>query len=537
MKPERTRTQALKNPSRSTHKASARVVGRKASAPAPRKTVKSKAPTAGERRSAVVEAYFKSLFSQPWMQDLTADLMRRQPKSNARMAELRKHSVTNAGFWPFFSIFMPLCIERAEGGRLYDIDGNEYLDCFLGFGAQSLHGHNPEPVVQAVKGLLGKSVGNAYASSLELEYVKLLKEFMPHRERFAFQNSGSDATSAAIRLARAHSGRRLVVRFEGSINGQYDVVSYNSHAAFYGHPLMPYPTAKGPMVPLRSFNRGAQVLGKEDLLILTFNDPASLDIIKKRKNEIACVLTEPIPTAFPFPDKAIPFVKELGEVCRKSGVLLVLDEVHSGFRYGPSGVTGAANLHADLVTYGKVITALGLPLSAIGGRSDILERAASSGQAIHDYGQKTLLATTHINNHLSLAASHASLSLLKQKGEGFYTRTRQKAQFLRGAISEVKVNDAVSLQLPGWGEFFGYMSFMRNGAPMNSTRDFIQATYPAANVVLALLLRSKGLYYHGVPYFYTGDGHTQEDLSFAVGKIHEAVGEMKQNGFAFDISE
>ncbi|MDC0712525.1 aminotransferase class III-fold pyridoxal phosphate-dependent enzyme [Stigmatella sp. ncwal1] len=534
MKPERTRTQVLKTPPRSTQKASARVVGRAALA-GPRKASRLK-PVPEDRR-ATLEAYFETLFSQPWMQDVTADLLRRQPKSNERMTELRKHSVTNAGFWPFFSIFMPLCIEHAEGGRLYDIDGNEYLDCFLGFGAQSLHGHNPEPVVQFVKGLLGKSVGNGYASSLELEYVKLLKEFMPHCERFAFQNSGSDATTAAIRLARAHSGRRLVVRFEGSINGQYDVVSYNSHAALHGHPLLPYPAVRGPSIPLQSFNRGAQVLGKEDLLILTFNDPASLDIIKKRKNEIACVLTEPIPTAFPFPDRAIAFTRELGEVCRKSGVLLILDEVHSGFRYGPSGVTGFAHLHADLVTYGKVTTGLGLPLSAIGGRSDILELAATSGRSIRDYGQKTLLATTHINNHLSIAASYASLSLLKQKGEAFYTRTRQKAQRLQQRVGEVEVNSKVSLRLPGWGEFFGYMSFMRNQAPMNSTRDFIQATYPVANVVLALLLRRKGLYYHGVPYFYTGDAHSEQDLDVAVDKIHEAVAEMKQNHFSFDIPE
>jgi glutamate-1-semialdehyde 2,1-aminomutase len=536
MKPERARLQPVKNPPRSTQKTAARVVRRRPDAREPRPADRLQSGVPEERRRAL-EAYVESVFSRPWMRELAEDLRRRQPKSIARMTELRQHAVSNAAFWPFFSIFLPLCIERAEGGRLYDIDGNAYLDCFLGFGAQSLHGHNPEPVVQFVKDLLGRSVGNAYASPLELEYVKLLKEFMPHRERFAFQNSGSDATSAAIRLARAHSGRRLVVRFEGSINGQYDLMSYNSHAGFHGHPMLPYPTARGPLVPLKSFNRGAQVLGKEDLLILTFNDAASLDIIKKRKAEIACVLTEPIPAAFPFPDRAIAFTRELGEVCRKSGVLLVLDEVHSGFRYGPGGVTGTANLHADLVTYGKVLSGLGMPLSAVAGRSDILELAVSTGKALLDYGQKTLLATTHINNHLSLAASYASLSLLKQKGEGFYTRTRHKAQFLQKAFSGVTVNEQVSLRLPGWGEFIGHLSFLRNGPPMNSTRDFIQATYPVANVVLALLLRRRGVYFHGVPYFYTGDGHSMEDLEFVVKQVHEAVGEMKQNGFTFDMPE
>jgi glutamate-1-semialdehyde 2,1-aminomutase len=508
-------------------------VGRKSEATSRKPALKA-VPTkksAKERRGEAVSAYVHGIFSQPWMNEVMAELQERQPKSLALMAELRQLEVSATPFWPFISIQMPMCMERAEGSRLWDIDGNEYIDLFMGFGAQSLHGHNPEPVVRFVKDLMGKAVGNCYCAPLELEYMRLLRELVPHREKFMLLNSGSDAISAAIRLARAYSGRQLVVRFEGAINGQHDIMAYNAHPNLHGHPLIPFPPRRGTEIPLHSFNRGNQVLGKKDLLVLNFGDPASLEIIKKRKDEIACVVSEAIPICLPYPDKAIPFVRELGEVCRKSGVILTLDEVTTGFRYGISGVTGHFDLHADLVTYGKVMTGLGIPLSAVAGRSDILEMGGSSGSALHDYGQKTFLATSHAGNHLAIAASYATLSLLKEKGPAFYERTTQKVERLRSRVAQLEVQPGVSLNLVGCGAYVGSLLFQHD-QPIENIREYVNSYLPIAGMVLAMLLRRKGIHFNGFM-VYLGDAHSEQDLDTLFVKVQEALEEMKRNQFPF----
>jgi glutamate-1-semialdehyde aminotransferase len=535
MKTERGVAQSRKMLSRVSQKAGVRNVMSKAPVASSRKSPVKKAATMGlEARRAQLSKYFDKLFSQPWLQELAADLGRRQAKSNALMEEIRKMDVSAPGLWPYFGIMMPVVAERTKGSRLYDADGNEYIDLFMGYGTSSLHGHNAEPVVQIMKDLMGKSVGNGYSSGLHVEYLRLLKDLVPHREKWAFQESGSAATSGAIRLARAASGRRLVVRFEGSINGQYDITSHNTLPLLHGHPLLPFPPKKGPEVQAQSYNRGAQVVGKEDVLILTFNDPRSLDIIKKRKNEIACVITEPLPQFFPIADKALPFIKELGDVCKKAGVILILDEVHSGFRFGPSGATGHANLHADLVCYGKVMTSLGMPLSAFAGRSDLMDMVGTSGRAIQDFGNKAFIATTHNSNHLAIAASYASLSLLKQKGPAFYERTRKKVQRMREKLATLDVAPDVSLYLYGSGEFYGGLVFAKQPPQVaNSIREFVQSLNPVGAVLLSLLLRRKGVYTHGMPQFYTGDAHSDQDLDTVFEKVRECVAEMKQNGFNF----
>ncbi len=481
-----------------------------------------------------IASFVQDLFSQAWLQNLMKDLQAREPKSIEQLAELRKWSASSPALWPLHAIAMPVCVERAEGSRLYDVDGNEYIDFHLGFGTQSLHGHNPEPVVKAVKEVMTRSPGNSYFNSLELKHVKLLKELIPHRERFTFLNSGSDATAAAIRISRAFTGRKLVVKFEGGLNGQVDVVSYNSHPFYMGHPLMPFPNKDKNGIQLKSYLPGAQAVSKDDMLIVGFNDPMALEIIKKRKDEIACVITEPIPMSIPYPEKTIPFIRELGETCRKSNVILVLDEVTSGFRYGPSGVAGHFNLHADLITYGKVLGGLGIPLSAVGGRSDILEMTVTTGMSIMDYGRRMFMATTHAGNYLSMAASYASLSMLKDKGSAFYERTQQKVRRFREGLAKLEVEPGISLQLLGYGEFAGGLAFMKDAhVNANHMREFAPNMNPFATAVLTLMLRRKGIYFFSAPWFYSGDAHSQQDYDTLLKHITDSVKEMKRNGFSF----
>ena len=477
-------------------------------------------------------AFRQQLFQQPWLKELMDDLYRRQAKSLERVAALRDVSVNNAVLWPFHAPPVPICVEEARGGRLWDVDGNEYVDLFMGFGTQTLHGHNPEPVVDFVRKHLGRSVGPGVFSTIELELANLLRELMPHNEKFAFLNSGTDATQGAIRLARGFSGKRLVVRFEGSVQGSHDLGVHNTMSIFHGYPLVPYPPQDGDGVKLSPYALGAAQLSNQDLLILHQNDPAALEIIQRRKDEIACVIVEPVQANFPFPEKTIPYKRQLSEVCQKAGVLFILDEVHSGFRHGISGAAGHYGLRADLITYGKVLSGLGIPLSAIAGRGDILDLALTSGQPLTDWGRKTFISTTHAGNHLALLASYASLRLLKEKGPAFYERTREKVARVRARLAKLQ-QQGIPLHLIGYGDFVGLLAFLDPSVPLDSSRDLNRAMNPMGAAIFTLLLRRLGVHAFNAPFFFTGDCHSSEEMDLIIDRIEAAVMEMKRNDFPF----
>src|SRR5260221_9149596 len=175
-----------------------------------------------------IQDLVSDLLTQPWIIDLFTELGKRQATSSELIARLREMDVTSPVFWPFHSPQLPIAVTNAHGARITDADGNTYLDFHLGWGAQALHGHAPEPVVRYVAERLAAGPGNGYFHPVELELATLLKDLLPHCEKLAFFNSGTDATAAAIRIARAHTGRRLVARVEGSLHGIHDLAVHNT---------------------------------------------------------------------------------------------------------------------------------------------------------------------------------------------------------------------------------------------------------------------------------------------------------------------
>ena len=181
------------------------------------------------------------LITQPWVVDLFTDLAARQVTSGTLTERLRERDASNHVFWPFHAPPFPVTVTAAHGARITDVDGNRYLDTHLGFGAQALHGHSPEPVVRFVQERMSQSPGNGYFHPVELEFVELLHDLMPHCETFAFLNSGTDATNAAIRLCRAHTGRRLIAKFEGALHGVHDLAAHNTAFWYHGQPATGFP--------------------------------------------------------------------------------------------------------------------------------------------------------------------------------------------------------------------------------------------------------------------------------------------------------
>lgn len=470
------------------------------------------------------------LLAQPWVIELFTDLEERQRGSQALAERVREHIVTNHVFLPFHAPMFPLAVAEASGSRLTDVDGNTYIDSHLGFGGQSLWGHNPPAVVDFVREQALRGPGNGYLNPLELELGELLHDLIPHCERFALLNSGTDATNVAIRVARAFTGRRKVAKFEGCWHGTHDVAAHNTSFFAHGHPKVnPFPEiSPDGIAPLSAFTG----VVNPDILILPHDAAAACALIEKHRGELACVLADAACQSWPFVEQTIPEVREVAQRCKALRVPFILDEVLTGFRFGTAGAAGHYDIPADLHCYGKVVSGLGLPLAAIGGREDMLEVVHTSGTALGDIGSRTFVVNTHSGNHLSIAASYASLNLLREAGPEFYTRTEAKVARIHARLAAFREETGIPLRLLGFGAFAGTFAFVAQ-EKYDSYRDFGAAANPVGPAVLTLMLRRRGVYTLSMPMFYTGDAHSESDVEAICDAVTDAAREMGDNGFPF----
>jgi glutamate-1-semialdehyde 2,1-aminomutase len=475
------------------------------------------------------------LFTQQWVIDLLTELTERQAGSVALADEVRPNSAANHVFLPFHAPQFPLAVAEASGSRLVDIDGNSYLDVHLGFGGQSLFGHNPPDVVEFVREQLGnRNTGNGYLNPIELRLVEVLRDLVPHNEKFAFLHSGTDATNAAIRLARAHTGRTLVAKFEGCWHGTHDVAAHNTAFLAHGYPrLAPFPEiGERGVTPAAAFSG----VPATDVLVLPHDAAVAGALIERHRHELACVIADAACQSYPFTEHTVPRLTEISRRCKAFGIPFVLDEVLTGFRFGAEGVAGRYDIPADLICYGKVTSGLGLSLSILAGRAELIDRMQTSGLGLGDIGVKTFLQNTHSGNHLALAASYASLRKLRDAGDAFYTRTRAKADRLQSRLAEFRADTGIPLRLLGFGEFCGTFTFIERDS-YSDYREFAWALNALGSLVLTLLLRKRGVYALSMPMLYTGDAHSEADIDEVYTAITESAAELEKHGFPFILPE
>ncbi len=480
-----------------------------------------------------VDELIADLFGQQWVLDLVNELTERQRKSAELAGEVQKHSVSSHVFLPFHAPPFPLAVAEASGCRLLDVDGNTYLDSHLGFGSGSLWGHNPPEVVEFVRGQMERSTGNGYLNPLELQLGELLHELVPHCEKFAFLHSGTAVTNAAIRLARAKTGRQLVAKFEGCWHGIHDLAAYNTAFFAHGHPgVSPFPANDGDGVSPTAAFAG---VARADVLVLPHDAAEAAALVERHRDELACVISDPVCQSFPFEEHTIPEVKAVAERCRAVGVPFILDEVLTGFRYGTEGAAGHYGIEADMYCYGKVVAGLGLSLAVLGGRAEYLDRMLTTGTPVTDIGTKTFLSNTHAGNELSVAASYATLRKLRDAGPAFYDRTQAKVDSLQTRLTDFRAETGIPLRLGGFGLFAGAFGFMENGS-YSDYREFAGAVNPVGLFLLTLLLRRRGVYTLSLPMFYTGDAHSDADIDELYTAVTESALELDKHGFPFVLS-
>jgi glutamate-1-semialdehyde 2,1-aminomutase len=303
----------------------------------------------------------------------------------------------------------PFVVERGAGARIWDVDGNEYIDYVLSWGPLVL-GHAPPRVLDAVRQAMARGTSFGIPTELEVDLATAVRDRMPHVEMLRFVSSGTEATMSAVRLARAHTRRDKILKFDGCYHGHADsfLVRAGSGVATLGLPNSP-----GVPEALASLT-----------LTAPFNDlDAVREIVRHSGDELAAIILEPVVgnAGLILPEPG--FLEGLREAADRCGAVLIFDEVMTGFRVAYGGAREAYGVTADLTTLGKVIGG-GLPVAAYGGRRDLMERIAPSGPVYQ--------AGTLSGNPLAMAAGLATLDALTP--ELHTTMERRTSRLVRGML-------------------------------------------------------------------------------------------------------
>jgi len=295
----------------------------------------------------------------------------------------------------------PIVLERGRGSRVWDVDGNEYVDFMMSFGAL-IQGHAHPKIVEVVSQSIAQGSHFAAATPAESEAAERFCSMVPTAEAVRFANTGSEATMLALRLARAHTGRTKFLKFEGHYHGWYDPYCLNGHS----HPIEQLGPPENPAKIPDSEGIPASVF--DDVVVAPWNDLPRLEaILRTHGGELAAIITEPIMANMGCILPRDGYLRQVCDLAHRYGALFVLDEVVTGFRYAPGGCQQFYNLKPDLSTFGKALGA-GFPIGAVAGPRTILDRMRWSEHMVLHYG-------TFNGHRLTMSVVAANLDLLIAK--------------------------------------------------------------------------------------------------------------------------
>ncbi len=305
----------------------------------------------------------------------------------------------------------PLFISRAAGSKIYDVDGNAYID-YVGSWGPMILGHCHPKVVEAIREAAANGASFGAPTPLETELAEMVCAAFPNIEMVRMVSSGTEATMSAIRLARGYTGRNKILKFDGCYHGHADslLVKAGSGAATFG-----VPTSSGVPADFAKYT-----------LTATYNNLEEVrQLAAANRGEIACIIVEPVAGNMGCVPPQPGFLEGLRELCTAEGMLLIIDEVMTGFRVAFGGAQERFRVYGDLVCLGKIIGG-GLPVGAFGGKREIMSQLSPVGGVYQ--------AGTLSGNPLAMSAGLATLKLIK--AEGFYDRIEEKTAYLEKGLLE-----------------------------------------------------------------------------------------------------
>ncbi|HEX7243879.1 MAG TPA: glutamate-1-semialdehyde 2,1-aminomutase [Longimicrobiaceae bacterium] len=390
----------------------------------------------------------------------------------------------------------PFFVERAQGARIWDVDGNEYLDYVLSWGPLIL-GHAHPALVEAVRDAALRGTSYGAPTPGEVELAERVRDFVPSMERVRFVSSGTEATMSAVRLARGFTGRELILKFEGCYHGHGDsfLVKAGSGIATLGLPNSPgVPEALSGLT-----------------LTAPFNDADAVrEVFRAHPGKVAAVILEPVVGNAGFIPPVEGFLQELRTITEEDGALLVFDEVMTGFRVAPGGAQERFGVRPDLTTLGKVIGG-GLPVGAYGGRRDVMERVAPLGPVYQ--------AGTLSGNPLAMAAGIAQLRVLRDENP-YAELERRTARLVEGLLA-----NAAALGVPATGGSLGSMwgVFLAEG-PVRTFADARRSDVALFRRFFHECLR-RGVFFAPSAFEagFLSTAHTDQDVEDTIGRAGEAL--------------
>jgi glutamate-1-semialdehyde 2,1-aminomutase len=385
----------------------------------------------------------------------------------------------------------PIVVERAYGSRLEDVDGNTYLDYVLGFGPMLL-GHDPKPVLDAVSEQLGRSLAIGAQHRGEAELAERLVEVVPCAELVCLCTTGSEAVHVALRIARAATGRRLILKFEGHYHGWLDPIAVATPGLPAADPDRPSPLPLDPMT-------GGQVA--EGVLVCRWNDVRELEhVLGEHGAEVAAVILEPVASNGGLIEPAPGYLEEVRDLTHRVGALLVFDEVVTGFRLALGGAQDRYGVTPDLATFGKAIGS-GFAVAAVAGRKAVMDEVVA-GRVKH--------VGTFNGNPVALAAANAAVRTYQERSPALYHelegRAGRLAEGLRGAASAAGVPLRVNQVGPLLQTFVAPDDLV-----IRSYADTL-ATDGAALGTLAESLLGRGVMVLPRGWWFLSAAHTDEDI-------------------------
>jgi len=424
----------------------------------------------------------------------------RYQRSSALFAEARRYipGGVNSPVRAFKAVGGdPVFVKEAMGAYFFDEDGNRYIDYIASWGPLIL-GHAYEPVITAITEKARKGTSFGMPTSIETDLARLAVSMVPNIDKIRFVNSGTEACMSAVRLARGFSGKDKIIKFAGCYHGHADafLIQAGSGAVTFGSPNSP----------------GVTQGTARDTLLATYNDLDSVQaLLRANKDSIAAVIIEPVAGNMGCIPPAKGFMEGLRELCTEEGILLIFDEVMTGFRLGPGGAQQALGIDADILCFGKVIGG-GLPVGAFGAREEIMAYLAPEGPVYQ--------AGTLSGNPLAMSAGLAMLSEL-HKNPGIFRSLGEKTEYLHTGMEKVLDAHGIEFQINRFGSM---ISLHFTGEPVTDFESAAKGNNEYFRKYFHGML-NRGIYLPPSAFesYFLNDALTYEDLDLTINALEETV--------------